>query len=85
MRKNRNGLTQKQLAEKFNISVTTVKKYTSIDRVIYEQEALNRRKKAYKLRSIGFKYKEIAEEMGITLDAVKSLLKRHKQDLKESV
>ncbi|ENZ0175294.1 sigma factor-like helix-turn-helix DNA-binding protein [Providencia rettgeri] len=85
MRKNRNGLTQKQLAEKFNISVTTVKKYTSIDRVIYEQEALNRRKKAYKLRSCGLKYKEIADEMGITLDAVKSLLKRHKQDLKESV
>jgi DNA-directed RNA polymerase specialized sigma24 family protein len=85
MRKNRNGLTQKQLAEKFNISVTTVKKYTSIDRVIYEQEASNRRKKAYKLRSCGLKYKEIADEMGITLDAVKSLLKRHKQDLKESV
>ena len=42
-------------------------------------------KKAYKLRSCGLKYKEIADEMGITLDAVKSLLKRHKQDLKESV
>ena len=43
MRVNRNGLTQKQLAEKFNISITTVIKYTAIDREIYEQEAKNRR------------------------------------------
>ena len=39
MKANRNGLTQKELAEKFNISVRTVAKYTSIDREIYEQEA----------------------------------------------
>lgn len=31
MRVSRNGLTQKQLAEKFNISVTTVIKYTAIE------------------------------------------------------
>lgn len=79
MKKNRNGLTQKQLAEKFNISVSTVKKYTGIDREIYEKNAAERRLKAFNLKRNGLKYKEIAENMNISLDAVKSLLKRHKQ------
>ncbi|MGQ6200703.1 helix-turn-helix domain-containing protein, partial [Serratia sp. IR-2025] len=39
MRVSRNGLTQKQLAEKFNISVTTVIKYTAIEREEYESKA----------------------------------------------
>lgn len=47
MRVSRNGLTQEQLAEKFNISITTVKKYTAIDREEYESRAKERRLKAY--------------------------------------
>ena len=35
----RKGLTQKEMAERFNISVKTVKKYTSEPREQYEQTA----------------------------------------------
>jgi len=79
MRANRNGLTQKELAKKFNISITTVIKYTAIDREDYEQEALNRRKTAYELREKGLSWKEVAEAMQCSYNAVTSLAKRYKQ------
>ncbi|MBW4245194.1 MULTISPECIES: helix-turn-helix domain-containing protein [Enterobacterales] len=79
MRLNRNGLTQKQLAEKFNISITTVIKYTAIDREIYEQEAKNRRFKAYELKQKGFKLAEIADALGCSYNAAAGLIKRYKQ------
>ena len=40
----RKGLTQKEMAERFNISVKTVKKYTSEPREQYEQTAADRRR-----------------------------------------
>ena len=79
MRVNRNGLTQKQLAEKFNISITTVIKYTDIDREIYEQEAKNRRFKAYELKQKGLRLAEIAEALGCSYNAAAGLIKRYKQ------
>lgn len=79
MRLNRNGLTQKQLAEKFNISITTVIKYTAIDREIYEQEAKNRRFKAYELKQKGLKLAEIADALGCSYNAAAGLIKRYKQ------
>lgn len=67
-------------------SERTVRKYFSQDRDVYEQEALNRRKTAYELRSQGLSWKEVAEAMDSTYNAVTSLAKRYKQqDLKESV
>lgn len=86
MSKIRKGLTQKQFAEKFDVSITTVKRYAAIDREDYEQEALNRRKTAYELREKGLSWKEVAEAMQCSYNAVTSLAKRYKQqDLKESV
>ena len=79
MRVNRNGLTQKQLAEKFNISITTVIKYTAIDREIYEQEAKNRRFKAYELKQKGLRLAEIADALGCSYNAAAGLIKRYKQ------
>lgn len=79
MRVNRNGLTQKQLAEKFNISVTTVIKYTAVEREEYESKAKERRLKAYTMRSNGFSLREIAEELGCTYNAAAALVKRYKQ------
>ncbi|EPJ0509706.1 helix-turn-helix domain-containing protein [Klebsiella variicola] len=79
MRVNRNGLTQKQLAEKFNISITTVIKYTAVDRETYEQEAKNRRFKAYELKQKGLKLAEIAEALGCSYNAAAGLIKRYKQ------
>ncbi|WP_218948747.1 helix-turn-helix domain-containing protein, partial [Acinetobacter sp. YH16031] len=79
MRVNRDGLTQKELAKKFNVSITTVIKYTAIDREDYEKEALNRRKTAYELREKGLSWKEVAEAMQCSYNAVTSLAKRYKQ------
>lgn len=79
MRVSRNGLTQKQLAEKFNISIATVIKYTAIEREEYEKKAKERRFKAYTMRSEGFKLKEIAEELKCSYNAAAALIKRYKQ------
>ncbi|MEY0133879.1 sigma factor-like helix-turn-helix DNA-binding protein [Providencia rettgeri] len=75
----RKGLTQKEFAKKFDVSISTVKKYASMDRKDYEQEALERRKRAYELREKGLSWKDIAEAMGLTYNAVTSLAKRYKQ------
>ncbi len=40
----RKGLTQKEMAVKFNLSLSTVKKYTSQPREYYESKAEDRRK-----------------------------------------
>jgi len=79
MSKIRKGLTQKQFAEKFDVSITTVKRYAAIDREDYEQEALNRRKTAYELREKGLSWKEVAEAMQCSYNAVTSPAKRYKQ------
>ncbi|MDB7842154.1 plasmid replication protein, partial [Klebsiella pneumoniae] len=60
----RKGLTQKEMAERFNISVKTVKKYTAEPREQYEQTAADRRRQAYELRSQGLKWQQVADKMG---------------------
>ena len=80
----RKGLTQKEMAKKFNLSLSTVKKYTSQPREHYESEAENRRKTAYILHhENGLKWREVAEKMNTTENAVKALAKRYKQIDKE--
>jgi transcriptional regulator with XRE-family HTH domain len=78
MRVNRNGLTQKQLAEKFNISVTTVIKYTAIEREEYESKAKERRLKAYTMRSNGFSLKDSIRAWMLLQRAAAALVKRYK-------
>ncbi|NBK99877.1 MAG: plasmid replication protein [Erysipelotrichia bacterium] len=86
MKVNRNGLTQKQLAEKFNVSITTVIKYTAIDREVYEKEAKERRLKAYKLKQQGLKLADIANTLDCSYNAAAALIKRYKQlDMNTSV
>ena len=76
----RKGLTQKEMAVKFNLSLSTVKKYTSQSRDYYESKAEDRRKKAYDLHfNEGLKWKEVAKKMKATEHAVKALAKRYKQ------
>ncbi|WP_368913063.1 helix-turn-helix domain-containing protein [Providencia stuartii] len=79
MKINRNGLTQKEVAKQFNVSITTVIKYTAIEREEYERKAKERRLKAYTMRSNGFSLKEIAEELDCSYNAAAALVKRYKQ------
>ncbi|MBQ0458971.1 plasmid replication protein [Providencia stuartii] len=79
MRVNRNGLTQKEVAKQFNVSITTVIKYTAIEREEYERKAKERRLKAYTMRSQGFSIKDIANVLGCSYNAAAALIKRYKQ------
>lgn len=80
----RKGLTQKEMAKKFNLSLSTVKKYTSQPRNYYESKAEDRRRTAYDLHfNNGLKWKEVAEKMNTTENAVKALAKRYKQQEQE--
>ena len=70
----------KYFAEKMGVSVRTVKRYIAQPRNEYESEAENRRKTAYTLHhKKGLKWREVAEKMNTTENAVKALAKRYKQ------
>ncbi|WP_409159699.1 plasmid replication protein [Pectobacterium sp. B2J-2] len=56
-------MTQKAMAEKFGVSVSTVKNYISLPREDYLKEAEEKRRLAFNLRSSGLKWKEVAEKM----------------------
>lgn len=70
-------MTQKEMAEKFNVSVSTVKNYIALPREEYEQEAKERRARAYQLRESGLKWKEVGEQLGTTINGAVALYKRH--------
>lgn len=70
----------KFFAKKMGVSVRTVKRYIAQPREDYESEAENRRKTAYLLHhENGLKWREVAEKMNTTENAVKALAKRYKQ------
>ena len=70
----------KFFAKKMGVSVRTVKRYIAQPREDYESEAENRRKTAYTLHhEKGLKWREVAEKMNTTENAVKALAKRYKQ------
>ncbi len=72
--------TAKDLAKKLGIHERTVRRYIALPRNDYESEAESRRKTAYNLHfKDGLKWREVAEKMNATEDAVKALAKRYKQ------
>lgn len=78
-RRMKRPMTQREMAEQFGVSISTVKNYISLPREDYEQEAATRRKQAFELRQKGLAWKDVADSMNSTIDAVKSLAKRYKQ------
>lgn len=70
-------MTQKEMAEKFGISVSTVKNYIALPREEYESEAKQRRLKAFELRESGLKWKEVGDQLGTTINGAVALYKRH--------
>ena len=73
----RKGLTQKEMAARFNICIDTVKKYTAEPRADYENTARIRRKKAYVLREMGYKWREVGEQLDTTINGAVALYKRY--------
>lgn len=71
--------TAKDYADQYGISVRTVKRYFSQDRDVYEDEARKRRLKAFCLRNMGLKWKEVGEALGTTKDGAIALYKRYEK------
>ena len=72
-------LTAKEYAEQYEISVRTVKRYFSQDREDYEQEAKQRRLKAFVLRESGMKWADVGIALGTTKHGAIALYKRYQQ------
>lgn len=78
-------MTQREMAEKFSVSVSTVKRYISLEREQYEKEAKERRLKAFVLRESGLKWSEVGEKLGTSMHGAIALYKRYeKLDLNEN-
>lgn len=72
-----------QFAKKHNISRETARKIArsfnaAKTREQYEQDAQTRRKIAYDLRLQGFKFREIAEQLNISVNNAQQLVRRYK-------
>lgn len=79
------NMTAEAMAKKLKVSARRVRQLIAQPREDYELEAENRRKTAYKLHhENGLKWREVAEKMNATEDAVKALAKRYKQIEQES-
>ncbi|MEH4551903.1 HTH domain-containing protein [Klebsiella michiganensis] len=68
--------TAKEMAQRLSISERTVRRLIALPREDYEKTARIRRKKAYILRELGFKWKEIGEKLDTTKDGAIALYKR---------
>jgi len=74
----------KELAEMAGVSRRTVVKYYAMSRDTYEEEAAERRKKAYELREKGLKWKDVGKELDTSLHGAVALYKRYlKLDLNQ--
>lgn len=78
IRRKRNK-TAREVAEKFNISERTVRRYISEERSNYEKRAYERRKLAYILRSKGKPWKEVGEILGCSDEAARALSRRYEK------
>lgn len=71
--------TAKETAELVGVHERTIRNYIAQERSEYEQEAATRRNKVAELRNQGLKWKVVAEEMGVSVGAVKALYHRWKK------
>lgn len=70
----RRKLTAREAAEKFGASTRTIQRLFAEPRDEFLERAEVRRRQAVGLREQGMKYREIAEEMGISTGAVGRIL-----------
>ncbi|OOF78170.1 hypothetical protein BKG96_06665 [Rodentibacter caecimuris] len=75
-----------QFAKQYDISLRSAQRIAkelgaTKSREQYESDAKIRRETAYNLRQSGLKYKEIAEQLGISLNNAQQLVRRYEQSL----
>ena len=75
----------KDLAQKYGISVSTVKKYFSQDRDDYIKENALRRAEMYKLHLDGWSLSEIGKKYGTTRHNISLLIKKHKEQYNNQI
>ncbi|MCX4099102.1 sigma factor-like helix-turn-helix DNA-binding protein [Nocardia sp. alder85J] len=66
--------TAKEMAEQLGISVRSVRNIIAEPRENFEARAAEKRTRARELRADGASYREIADELGISIGSVSSLL-----------
>lgn len=71
----RRNKTAKELAEKWGASDRTIRRIIAEPREDYEARAAARRERAQSLRAAGATYRQIADELGISIGSVSSLLR----------
>lgn len=67
--------TAAELAEQFGASRRTIQRLIAEPRIDYETRAAQRRERAQALRAAGASYRQIADEMEISIGSVSSLLR----------
>lgn len=76
----RRNKTAREAAQKFGVSVRTIKRVISEPRNWYESRAAERRAQAYRLRHLGHSWAEVGAAMdGISADAARRLAARFRR------
>lgn len=75
----RRNKTARAAAERFGVSIRTVKRLISEPRNWYEKRAEERRAEAFRLRHLGYSWAKVGEAMGCSAEAARSLAARFKQ------
>ncbi|WP_219564233.1 hypothetical protein [Salmonella enterica] len=79
------NMTAREAAQKFGKSPRTIQRLVALDRDEYLERAAERRQKVYDMRDTGAKWQEIAEAMGVSYGAVRSLYYQHCRHLKAAM
>jgi DNA-directed RNA polymerase specialized sigma24 family protein len=70
----RRARTARELAEEFGASVRTIQRHLAEPRDDYETRAAAKRARAQQLRADGASYRQIADELEVSIGSVSSLL-----------
>lgn len=70
----RRKLTAREAAERFGVSSRTIRRIVAEPREEFEARAAERRQRVLELRAQGLKLREIADEVGMTVGGVGTIL-----------
>lgn len=76
--------TARELAEQYGASTRTIQRLIAEPREEYEARTRAKEQRAQELRAAGLKYRQIAEEMGISIGSVSVLLRPRRADVAQA-